>query len=103
MTKEEFLHSTMKDVELRIELYKEQNEYKLDTIHHLAWLIGNYDMHAINASFSKRGKYPKSPLEKKEVVVEDMVLTEEEKEFYTKRFMAKLKFMANKNKNCLGG
>ena len=93
----------MRDIELRIESYKERMEYNADTINYLAWLIGNYDMQAINASFSKRGKYPKSPLEKNEVVVEDMVLTEEEKEFYTKRFMAKLKFMANKNKNCLGG
>lgn len=67
-------------------------------IEHLAWLTGAYVMHSIGASFSKKIKYPDSPLSEKQVVVEDMELTEEEKEAGLQNLMAKLQGMADKFK-----
>lgn len=62
MTKAEFLHSTMKDINIRIESYSEERENKLKTTEYLAWLTGMYVTHAIAVSFSKHAKYPENPI-----------------------------------------
>lgn len=97
MSKKEFLHSTMRDVNIRIENYKEEKEYEVKKMEHLAWMTGAFMQHAIAAAFSKKAKYPESPLKEKEVVVEDMELTEEEKEEWRKRLLSKLHGMAQKH------
>lgn len=50
---------------------------------------------------SKKNKYPDNPLTQQEeeyIVVDDMELSEEEKEAYTKMWFERLEGMANKNK-----
>lgn len=50
-------------------------------------------MNAIACSFSRKHKYPKNPLHQEQVVVEDMVLTEDEKEYYRDQFVKRLQRM----------
>lgn len=56
-------------------------------------------LRAIGCMFSKHSKYPKNPLLQQEeyVVVEDMDLTEEDKEKYTQMWFDRLQSMADKN------
>lgn len=53
-----------------------------------AWLHGQYVAAAIGVSFSKGAKYPENPLDTFENYVDpDMVLTEDEMEYWRKRIM----------------
>ena len=62
MTKKDFLHSTMKDVNIRIEEYGKEKEEKIKTVEYLSWLTGIYVTHSIAVSFNKHAKYPDSPI-----------------------------------------
>lgn len=63
MCKKEFMHSTMKDITLRIESYRESLEEKIKLSEYQAWLIGMYVTHSIACNFNKHSKYPKNPIE----------------------------------------
>lgn len=63
MTKHEFLHSTMRDVDLRIEKFREEKEYRVKEIKYQSWLTGLFVLNAIGCSFSKGMKYPDNPIE----------------------------------------
>lgn len=82
MSKKEFLHSTMKDINLRIENYREEKEYEAKTLEYQAWLTGAYVKSAINCFFSKTAKYPENPIETEKKSVKGIAkankMTEEE-------------------------
>lgn len=106
MTEKEFRHSTMRDINLRLKAYKQEKEYKEKEIEYKSWLTGFYVQCAISSCFSKKAKYPENPLKQK-VVVENMDLTEEEKERYRREFLERLqrmekKFNKEKSKNGSG-
>lgn len=70
--------------------------YKARTVS--AWLDGQYVLAAIGCSFSKSGRYPDNPLDAIENMVDpDMVLTEEEEEYYRKLLMGNLGRMFKNN------
>lgn len=98
MTKDEFFHSTLNDVYMRVMAHKEKEEAEAQKLEYLAWLAGAFNMSAIGSSFSKKIKYPESPLKENYVVVEDMELTEEEKIEWQNKLFAKLQGMAKKHK-----
>lgn len=101
MTKHEFFHSTMKDVNIRIRDHQEKEENRVKELEYVAWMNGLYIRAAVASAFSKKAQYPENPLEQK-VIVEDMELTEEEKEKYRKSFVERLQRMQqrfNNNKN----
>ena len=66
MTKDEFFHSTPKEISVYINAYKEQKEYELKSTNYQSWLTGSYVLQAINCAFSKNGNYPENPLLKEE-------------------------------------
>ena len=74
-----------------------------------AWLIGNYVQFSVGDCFSKKVKYPKNPLEKKqkkELEAKEQNLTEEQKDFYRDQFLKRLQRMEkrfNKSKERLNG
>lgn len=69
-----------------------------DNLKYQCWLTGAYVKMAVAGFLDKRNKYPDNPLEEKQVIVEDMELTEEEKEMWREKLFAKLHGMAQKNK-----
>lgn len=100
MTEHEFRHSTLKYITKRIEARLEEKESHAKELEFLAWRTGYYVMPAIAVVFGNKGKnkYPDNPLKEKTVVVEDMELTEEEKEEWRSRIFGKLKDMGDKLK-----
>lgn len=98
MSYRDFMHSTMTDIRQRIEVYREDKENEAKELEFKAWLSGLYVRNAITSSFNKKSKYPDNPLKVKEVVVTDMVLTEEEKAEWSQRWLNKLTGMMEKNK-----
>lgn len=98
MTKEEFFHSTLTDVYMRITAYRDREEAEAQKLEYLAWLAGVYNTTGIGTLFSEKAKYPESPLKENYVIVEDMELTEEEKVEWQNKLFAKLQGMANKHK-----
>lgn len=47
-------------------------------------------MNAIGCSISRKNKYPKNPMEQEKIIVEDMMLTEEQKDDYRDAFVKRL-------------
>lgn len=72
MTKDEFFHSTPKEISVYINAYKEQKEYELKSTNYQSWLTGSYVLQAINCAFSKNGNYPENPLLKEEKSIESI-------------------------------
>ena len=72
MTKDEFFHSTPKEISVYINAYKEQREYELKSTNYQSWLTGSYVLQAINCAFSKNGNYPENPLLKEEKSIESI-------------------------------
>lgn len=62
MTEREFRHSTIRDINLRLESYKKEKEYHSKEIEYQSWLAGIYVLDAISCCFSKHAKYPENPL-----------------------------------------
>lgn len=79
-------------------MYREDKENEAKRMEFAAWLTGLYVRSAITSSFNRKSKYPENPLKEKEVVVEDMELTEDEKTIWSQRWLNKLTAMADKNK-----
>lgn len=77
-------------VKRQIEAFSKQRKNEWERSEYESWLNGWYVMNAIACSFSKKHKYPKNPMEQEKVVVEDMVLTEEEKDDYRNAFVKRL-------------
>jgi hypothetical protein len=86
MTKDEFFHSTPKEISVYINAYKEQKEYELKSTNYQSWLTGSYVLQAINCAFSKNGNYPENPLLKEEKVLNQL-----------KREVEEVKKKCNKN------
>lgn len=65
MSKKEFLHSTIKELRIRIKAWKEQKEEEIEektkTIDYQAWLNGAYVSLAIAGILSKKNSYPSNP------------------------------------------
>lgn len=95
MAEKEFRHATMAEINSRFKKYKEEKEYRAKEIEYQSWLTGLYVQNAIASCFDKKTKYPKNPLEEKEVV-EDMQLTESQADFYRDQFLKRLQRMENK-------
>lgn len=95
---QECFHMTPLALRLEIEGYSERKKNEIELIEHQSWLNGYFTMHAIGANFSKKIKYPKSPLEEERVVVEDMELTEEEKVDWRNRIFSRLQEMGRECK-----
>lgn len=91
-------HMTPHAIRLEIEGYADRKKNEIELAEHQSWMNGYYTMHAIGANLSKKIKYPKSPLEEERVIVEDMELTEEEKETWRNKLFNKLQNMGNKCK-----
>lgn len=72
MTKDEFFHSTPKEVYAYINAYKEKMEYELKNTNYQSWLTGSYVLQAINCAFSKNGSYPENPLVKEAKSIESI-------------------------------
>ena len=83
-------------IKRQIEAFWKRRKNEWERTEYQCWLSGLYVLNAIGCSFSKKAKYPDNPMIHKRVVVEDMVLTEEEKEKYRKELFGKLKHMGRK-------
>lgn len=62
MTEKEFRHSTLRDIDYRIEAYMNEKEYRAKEIEYQSWLTGIFVMDAIGCCFDKKHKYPENPL-----------------------------------------
>lgn len=98
MTEHEFLHSTLREINLRLKKFKEEKEYRQKEIEYQCWLTGAYVQMAIGSCLSKKVKYPENPLEEK-VVSEEVELTEEKADFYRKEFLKRLQRMKKRFNN----
>lgn len=100
----DFLHMTMRSIKNAIEGFRKRQKNDWERIEYHAWLNGYYNMQAIGTYFSRKVKYPQNPLNREQVVVDDMDLTEEEKDFYRDQFVKRLqrmekRFNESKEKN----
>lgn len=95
MSEKEFLHSTLKEIEIRIKQYKKEKEYHAKELEYQAWLTGLYVQNAIASCFDKKSKYPKNPLEE-ETTLQDIELTEDQADFYRDQFLKRLQRMEKK-------
>lgn len=82
---------------MQIEAFAERKKKEWESLEYQAWISGYYVMRGVAHIMSKKNKYPDNPLKVEEVVVEDMELTEEEKEFYTDKLFGKLMAMKEKH------
>ena len=62
MKKKEFLHSTMKDINIALESFGKNQEENVKRIEYESWLTGMYIISSISCAFSKKAKYPKNPI-----------------------------------------
>ena len=98
MTDYEFRHSTLRSISERKKILEEQEKYQEDLNQFIPWDIGRHVRIAITSSFDKKIKYPDNPLSTKEVVVEDMELSEDEKQMWLNKWFGKLEMMGEKHK-----
>lgn len=88
---QEFWHLTPTAI-MEIEKAHQKNiKRDIEMIEQQAWLTGQFVMAAIEASFSKKNKYPENPLVVREKKRTDF--TEEEKEKYVKALFGQLDTM----------
>ena len=52
----------MKDMNIRIDAYRKEQEEQVKRIEYQSWLTGMYVTHSIACSFNKHSKYPKNPI-----------------------------------------
>lgn len=98
MTENQFRHSTLSEINLRLKKFKEEKEYRQKEIEYHSWLTGAYVQKAIGSCLSKKIKYPENPLEEK-VISEEIELTEEKADFYRKEFLKRLQRMEKRFNN----
>lgn len=89
---------TLATVKMHIQIFAKRKREEIEMIEYKAWMNGYYVMYATGANFSKKIKYPENPTEEKQIVVEDMELTEEEKTEWKNKIFGKLHKMGEKVK-----
>ena len=57
------MHSTLRDINLRIEQYAKEKEECIKLIEYQSWLTGMYVSYSISCNFNKHAKYPKNPIQ----------------------------------------
>lgn len=90
---------TLATIKRHIEGFRKRQKNEWERSEYQAWLTGHYTMYAIGVHISKKIKYPKNPMEQEVIVIEDMEITDEEREYYTQKWFEKLQRMANKHNN----
>lgn len=80
-------------IKLAIEAYWKRQKNYWERAEYQSWLSGLYVMNAIGASFSRKHKYPKNPMEQQQVTQEELELTEEQKDYYREQFVKRLQRM----------
>ncbi len=93
ISQKEFMKMTPSNLKLEISAYWNRQKNNWERAEYQAWLSGLYVMNAIGASFSKKHKYPKNPMEQKQIVQEDLELTEQQKDYYRDQFVKRLQRM----------
>ena len=96
ITEKRFFKMTPAAIKRQIKAFWEQKKNDWERSEYESWVSGWYVMNAIACCISKKHKYPKNPMEQKQLVVEDMVLTEEEKDYYRDQFVKRLQRMENR-------
>lgn len=81
---------TPKSIKLYIEGYWKRRKNEWEKAEYQSWLTSLYNISAIGCSISRKVKYPKNPMEQEKVIVEDMMLTEEQKDDYRDAFVKRL-------------
>lgn len=76
-----------------IEVYNKRKNDEWEQLEYNAWMNGWYVMNAIACSLNKKCKYPENPLIKQQTIVDEMELTEEEKDKYRMNFLKRLERM----------
>ncbi len=62
MSKHDFYHSTIKDVNIYMYAYQKNERDKIKMYEYVAWLNGIYVRSAIGSCFDKKFEYPDNPL-----------------------------------------
>ena len=93
LTEKDALKMTPKAVKLYIEGYWKRRKNEWEKAEYQSWLTGLYNISSIGCSISHKVKYPKNPMEQQKVYVEDIDLTEEQKEAARQDFLARLQRM----------
>ena len=88
---------TLASIKRHVEGFRNRQKNDWERAEYQAWLTGHYVTYSIGVNISKKVKYPKNPMEQEVIVVEDMELTDEEREYYTQKWFEKLQGMADKH------
>lgn len=67
MSKHEFFHSTIRDVNIFLYAYQKRERENIKMMEYNAWLNGIYIRSAIASCFDKKHEYPENPLAKKDI------------------------------------
>lgn len=89
----EFWHLTPAAIYQIQKAYIDEKKREMDLIEQHAWLTGQYVLAAIGVAFSKKKKYPDSPIEIREKNRTDF--TEAEKQKYVEMLFGQLDTMKN--------
>lgn len=87
---------TPSSIRRHIEAFWKRRKNEWEKAEYESWLSGWYVLNAIGTAFGKHHKYPENPMKQKQVVVENMELTEEEADEYRKQFIKRLQRMETK-------
>lgn len=85
---------SMRSIKLEIEGFQDRKKNEWERTEYQSWLTGYYTLRGTSMLFSKKNKYPENPLSVKEVVVEDMELTDEEKDEWAMKWLDRLERMS---------
>ena len=89
----DFLHMTLSAIENTISGFRKRQKNDWERAEYQSWLNGYYNMYAIGVNISKKVKFPRNPMEQDKVIIEDMDLTDDEKDFYREQFVKRLQRM----------
>lgn len=81
MKKNEFFHSTPRDIRLRIKSHIEKDDEEIKLIKFQSWLNGIYLLEAIVTSMDKKHEYPENPIvedTKKQEIAKGNIKSEEQ-------------------------
>lgn len=95
----DFFKMTPKAITYTIDGFSKRRKNAWEKAEYESWLTGYYVLRAIGCAFSKKNQYPKNPMQEETIVVEDMELTEDEKQMYTEKLFDKLIGMMEKHEN----
>ena len=80
-------------IKREIEGFYERRKNDWERVQYQSWLSGLYVMNAIEACLSRKNRYPNNPMEQKEIITDDLMLTEEQKDYYRDQFVKRLQRM----------